>query len=278
METTTHPDAHVSPSQALELVRAELLAMDPRTLLPVNLDVGACALSVLGSLKYIREHRDLVVEIFGERGRAIDRLEVVAQAALSAHASYLAAESGKNIQPLVDELTDVRDALVAELKSLIARKLVDRGVLGALSGLVGFKNLCIDSLQLVSIFQTYWPAIEAHTWVRHADFAKAETLADQLIRAIAVREEAGRAAAADLRQRAYTLLLQTYDDVRQSITYVRWKRGDYDLIAPSLWANRGGRRRQRGREEPPTEVAPGAPPAVGMRGAPALADADEVPT
>ena len=56
---------------------------------------------------------------------------------------------------------------------------------------------------------------------------------------------------ADVLQRAYTLLYETYDDVRQMVGYLRWKQGDADRIAPSLFAQRCRNRRPK----PPVEVA-----------------------
>jgi hypothetical protein len=49
--------------------------------------------------------------------------------------------------------------------------------------------------------------------------------------------------AAQRRRRAFTLLIQAYDDARRAIVYLRAKSGDAAQIAPSLYAGRRGRRR-----------------------------------
>ena len=67
--------------------------------------------------------------------------------------------------------------------------------------------------------------------------------------------------AADDRQRAFTLLVKAYDQVRRAATFVRWENDDVEKYAPSLWAGRGGRGSSNsseggGKSEPP-------PPAEG---------------
>jgi hypothetical protein len=43
------------------------------------------------------------------------------------------------------------------------------------------------------------------------------------------------------RQRAFTLLVKTYDGVRRALTYLRWEMKDVEKFAPSLWTGRGRR-------------------------------------
>ncbi|WP_200850180.1 hypothetical protein, partial [Klebsiella pneumoniae] len=42
----------------------------------------------------------------------------------------------------------------------------------------------------------------------------------------------------ELRRRAYSVFVQTYDEVRRAMTYVRWEEDDVDEIVPSLYAGR----------------------------------------
>jgi hypothetical protein len=96
--------------------------------------------------------------------------------------------------------------------------------------------------------------------------------------AIGSREQAPAAIdeASNNRQRAFTLLLTAYSQVRRAITYLRWNEGDADSIAPSLYAAR----RKKGNvteddtipgmpvlaEPSPAPVASGPKPAIGMPG------------
>ncbi len=41
---------------------------------------------------------------------------------------------------------------------------------------------------------------------------------------------------------AFTLLVNAYDSSRQALSYLRWKEGDLDTLAPSLFKKRPGRK------------------------------------
>ncbi len=88
---------------------------------------------------------------------------------------------------------------------------------------------------------------------------------------------ASRVPAAEMRLRALTDLVRRYDEVRRMVTYLRWREGDADDIAPSLYARRLGRKAADGRPQdevatpvtPVTNGATPAAPAVLANGAPA---------
>ena len=85
---------------------------------------------------------------------------------------------------------------------------------------------------------------------------------------VGVRDQGSDSPSADLRQRAHTLLVTTYDQVRRMLTFLRWAEGDVERIAPSFWRARGGRKRAA---ESPVSLLPLAAPAdvgvpVGMPG------------
>ncbi len=46
-----------------------------------------------------------------------------------------------------------------------------------------------------------------------------------------------------MRQRAYTVLSNAYDDVRRAISFLRWKEDDLEDIAPSLFGPRAARKK-----------------------------------
>lgn len=242
---------------ALDLVREELLGMDPSTLLPINVDIVAAATLVLGVVEELPSYREGLLEIFEpEWLRPLDRLELLAHAALQAHARHRACEAPANLTPLVRELTKLREVLAAEVRSLVVRDVLDGEVIGALTGLHGPKNLCVDVLQLVAVFRTNWPTLEGKTGVTPDHVERADVLCARLAKAIGKREQAGLSAAADLRNRAFTLLSRTYDDARRLLTFLRWREGDHDEIAPTFWSGRQTKRRKSGVREVDVEPQP----------------------
>jgi hypothetical protein len=266
-----------SGAQPLDIVREELLALDGRALIPINVDVAASALRVLGAAQDIASHREELVGFFGEEmTRSIDRLELLARATLQAHAKHKAAESGAEIAPLSSQLGTTRDALLAEVRALIARGVLSGSLITELSPGHGHQNQVVDVLQLVSVLRDNWDVIEHETGLALRYIDRADALANELALAVGQRGQGARSPAADLRQRAFTLLAQTYDDVRRMITFLRWKRGDAERIAPSFFRGRGlGRGRRRAEESeitPPVDAPEIAP---GMPGAPPFTEPDE---
>lgn len=240
-------------SQALEQLRGELLAMDPARVLPVNVDVPAAAMTVLGALEGVRALQPALAALCGaERTQPIERLELVARAALAAHARWSMAPTDDPVGVRVRTLTKMRDVLLAELRALIAHGVVPAGVINELVGGQRFDSLCLDVLQLVSVFQQRGLRISRTTAIDAAYLGRAENLADEVLVALAERRLPQPSEAADLRDRAFSLMVHTYDDVRRLISYLRWKEGDAAAIAPSLYA----KRTRRGRRKKASDATP----------------------
>ena len=119
--------------------------------------------------------------------------------------------------------------------------------------------------------------IEPITPVTVEDLDNAEALVKQFHEMLGAREVGAPEAAefADVNQRAFTRAVNTYDQVRRAVSFLRWNEGDTDDFAPSLWAGRGASSRRRDEEDasptaaqpstpavPVVPVAPIAPPAV----------------
>ena len=268
-------DVTLAAAHALELVAPELLALDALTLHPVNVDVADAALIVLGAAPDIASHRAALVALCGEeQARSVDRLELLARAALQAHARYRVVETGADIVPLAEQLSSVRATLVAEVRALIARRVLPAGTIGSLVGGKGYKDLCVDVLQLVSVLTDQWETVGPKTGLGREELDRADALANQLATAVGLREQGVRSPAADLRQRALTLFAETYDDVRRMIWYLRWKHGDADRIAPSIF--RGRRRRSTPASDVATPEA-SAPAQSAPPGMPGAAPFDPTP-
>lgn len=263
----TDPIEAAAAAQALELLQSELLALDPDGLLPVNLDVAAAALVVIGAASKIRGHRAELVALCGEdMTKSIDRLELVARAALQAQATHRSIEIGVEVQALSVALGKIRQVLLAEARSLIARGVLAAGAIQEVSGSHGFKNQCVDVLQLVAALRAQWDVAGPQSGLRIEYLDQAEAAANALATAVGLRSQLARSPAADLRQRAYTLMARVYDRARRMIAFLRWDHGDAERIAPSLFRGRGNRRRRNG--APSTDAA--LPPATNDVAAPAL--------
>lgn len=257
-DTNLVPDIH-----ALESLRDELLAIQPRDLLSINVDVAASALLILGVTPEIRRYRaELVLRLGEPTASVVDRLELVACAALQAQAALRTVEAGADLPSLSAEVLQIREALLSETRALIARRVLPTGVIAELHGIRGFKNKCLDVLQLVSLLDTRWDVVGPHTGITRKYLRDAEAAANALATAVGVRNQASRSPAAEMRLRAYTLMARTYEETRRLITFLRWYDGDADRIAPALQKGRPKNRPRKPTTEPSAEPTDGPTPLV----------------
>jgi hypothetical protein len=223
----------------------ELFAMDQRRLVPVNVDVGRAALLVVGATPRLKQLRPAMVEWFGEEMAAfLDRLEPLAWGAFQAETDHRAYPEVPDFQPLFDVGARLRALLVADIDGLVARGHVRRRAVPRLRGGSGFVNLAWDVALLATFLQEDWERFESDSSHTLAELAGAMALADGLILAASKTKWPSVRPSADVRQRALTLLSETYDEVRRMVTFLRWKERDVDRLVPS-WHRGRPRRRKR---------------------------------
>jgi len=111
---------------------------------------------------------------------------------------------------------------------------------------------------------------QCHLRRGHADLDRAATLAATFANALGEREKATSSTSepAELRVRAYTQLVTTWDEIRRVVTFLRWHQGDVDALAPSLWAGRGRRSDESERTVAPVIVAGPTAPSTPVVAAP----------
>lgn len=229
---------------ALDELSEELARIPAAKLVAVNRDVTAAAIVAIGAAPEVRRFRAEMVAQFGEeKASLVDRLEMIARAAAAAQGQHEAFSTGEDLLPLAEAVRDVRANLVAEVQSLISRRRIAKSALDRLRQSHGYRSQIADVLLLVSVLQHAWPSISGVTGLKLADLHHAEAVANELATAVGFRDQGAASSTADLRQRAFTHLVRTYDGIRRMITYLRWEEGDADRIAPSFYAGRKGRRR-----------------------------------
>ncbi len=254
--------------EAYERSLPDMAALPDSELLSINLDIPSAVATTLGAWKEIALLRDQVMGLHDFDVTRFDKLETYALAAWQAHSSYVAASTpAEPIQELADKAVASREQLLSDAVALGKRGLIDGERLKELKGPVGYKNVAIDIGVLVALLRERWAVVASKTALSAEELDAAETLADQLITAVGQREQAPLvvATAADNRQRAFSLLIKTYDQARRAISYLRWNKDDIESIAPSLYAGRqNGNHRKSGdggsSEPATTVVAPAAPP------------------
>jgi hypothetical protein len=264
---------------------AQIEAVQPHELVPINIDVPSAVTSALGAWPEIQALRPRIVSELPSFSIAVlDQLEDLACATGHAHATYVMASSpAVAITELAAEAAQVRELLVSDMTALAKRGLLDGQKLKELKGPQGYQNLAFDVLALSDVMRKNWSRITGKTAVQESELDRAEALAVQLVTEVGLREQAPTviAASAENRAKAFSLFVRAYDDVRRAITFLRWHERDVDLIAPSLYAGRTGQSRKKaigdtsdvpastgGSAQPQTSAQPDAQPAASPSPAP----------
>jgi hypothetical protein len=236
-------------------------------LLQVNLDIPSIVSTAIGSLEEVRALRAELSRLPDFDLVGFDKIEDYAMALGYAHTQFVfATAGGDDLEQLNAEGIALRERLLADVTALSHRGFVDGTKLKELKGTNGYKNLSTDLLGLAGMLNENWHHFDGKSWVEKADIERAMKLGQRLLRVVGKREQSPVRVAevTELRQRAYTVLMQVWDEVRRAVIFLRWKEGDADEIAPSFYAGRGNgnHRRKADSEAPPADgQAPIAAPA-----------------
>ncbi len=222
-----------------------IMAVPEAELLTVNVDIPSVITTLVGSLPEILALRSEVenrLPMFDVT--KFDQLENVSFALAHTQGMYMSAvATPSDLRELVDLATKKRELVVSDATALINRGLIPAGSLDKLNGPNGYKNVAFDLVAVTQLLRAHWHAVEGKTAVSAKELDELTTLADQVITAVGLRDQGPRSTpeATLIRQKAFTLVVKTYDQVRRAVHYLRWEHGDAEKIAPSLYA---GRRRK----------------------------------
>jgi len=273
MTQTAYDPALSIYRQAFEQTKPEIDSVQEENFVTVSLDIPATVITVQGAYPEIVALRPQFVQHLPTLDiTKVDKLETYGLAMFCAHADYKAAiEPSASLVELLDNAIAIRTILLADVNSLIAHGLLAPGVIDGLQGVNGYKNVMTDVALLASILRTNAAKVAARTSIKPDELAAAEDMANKLGKAVGLREQSPQviAEASRVRQAAYTLFIKAYEEVRSGVQYLRRHEGDADSVAPSLFANRGNRKKPADENtdkpdspatpvvNPPAPVAPG---------------------
>jgi len=111
-----------------------------------------------------------------------------------------------------------RDTLRAEARALVLHGVLEAGVLRELVGGKRFDRLALDVLQLTSVFQAHRDAIAGRSGIDERYLARAEQQVDDMLTALGHKALGPQSAAAELRDRAFSLMAHTTTSAGSSAT------------------------------------------------------------
>ncbi len=236
---------------ALDQLRDELNAMpEDMVLRDSRASPDAAAAIAEAAAAKLAPYRAELVDRFGpESGERLDKLPVCARATTQASVEARVMSPTTNLSDRHDELRQQYEVVSTELESLVNRKVLPPSVLNETRDIQGYDALMKSTRAAVLIARTHWSQVEGKTQLTPAILDAATAAVDGLYRAMLDRDHGvSRSPAIELRTRALSMLLHTYDEVRREVTYLRWHQGDYDTLAPSPFT-RLGRSRAGGTDE-----------------------------
>jgi hypothetical protein len=240
----------INPSdfeQAFATVEGEIRTVPADKVVHITVDVRNAAVNTVARLPRLEELRDQIVALPGFEVEAFNRLKTYALGA--AHAYFLhqmSAASPAEVAELAERAAERRSVRLADVRALVARGLIDGAPLEKLGGSSGHRSTAYDLILLRNLLVEAWPQITGQTLLTADDLEEDASLASQLLMAAGAKsvEPVEPTETALVRDQAFTLFVNKYDQVRRAVTYVRWDEGDADEYAPSLYAGRGPRRRE----------------------------------
>jgi hypothetical protein len=246
---TTSPANRPRLRSALDKVRHELDSLNRDDLAPINFDPIAAVVTARGAYPNIAKYRESILTLQDFQSDHFEQFETYVQAAYCAQTLLQAASAPpEQFQELIAEATELRSNLLSDATALAKRGLMSALTLDTLKGNTSYRTVASDLMTLTHLFRGVWTKIIRKTCVTEEELDRAEVLSDEVIYDLGLREQMpSKLADVSLeRQKAYTLFLTAYDQLRRAITFIRWNEGDADEIAPSLYAGRKRKVENRG--------------------------------
>lgn len=236
---------------------AEEDVLDINIHVPTVVNVAAGAVHQIGALK--EQMVGLPVDL-----DAIVNVGIYAGALAYAQALYTVETAPPpEMQALYEHLLGTRTLLRLDAVNLAARKIINEQALQALNGDTGFNNVAYDVMSLVSMHEAAAEQSAGRTAVTAEDLAAATADASNFLTLVAQREQQlkTRSELKEQRRRAFTLLVNAYDEARRVVTFLLWKQPEKFLT--SLYGTRGGGRPKNANTPPGSDVPTPQTPAPG---------------
>jgi hypothetical protein len=264
-----------------ERVKGDLAAVPVDQLVQINLDIQQGTRTILGALPEMQALRErIVAELPAFDIAAFDKLEDYVQALRYAQTGFLiASQPPDDLEQLLEDGGKLKARLEADARSLSLYGLFSAKKLEQLKGGNGLDNLAQDLELLSRALMDSWEQIQGKALTPLEDVQTAARIGLRLTRIAGLRDQgpARLAAATELRMRAFTVVLRTYEEARAAIGYLRRSQDDLETIAPTLYPGKGRRKATAAVENKDSNVASPANPAVPGTSAAPASEATPVP-
>ncbi|OJY19302.1 MAG: hypothetical protein BGO98_40025 [Myxococcales bacterium 68-20] len=239
------PSGLAPAAEAFEALKAEYAKLPDEALSPINVDIPRAVAVVLGAEPRVRTLLpEMEAALKSPPKRVVESLRQMALGAWYAHLVAMPAKSDRPAKDLLEQATALRAKLLKAADALADAELVDATAVARIREGSGNIDKANDLVALAALFSQSWDAIHNKTAIAREQVDEAALLGPRLLVALAEEPLPKSDHANDTRQRAFSLLVHAYDEVRRAVTHVRWAEGDADTFAPSLYTK--SRKRKSG--------------------------------
>lgn len=239
--------------RAFEEALPAMRALPDAQIVAVNLPILEAVAKVLGVEPALLALEARIAGALPEAARDLpEKLGRYALALSHSHFLYRSAVRANDPLPaLADEGTKLRKLLFSDAKAIVHRAFVDEHVLRNYTGSTSYRKLARELHMLAQLFRDCAESASGSTAATAKELDRADELAAGILKELGKRTIPDPAvqAAADVRNRAFTLLTRGYDQVRRAVIYLRWDEGDADKLVPSLYTKRHRSRKKAGATE-----------------------------
>ena len=251
------PSVPAEAASAYASVEAEVKALPPELLIPINIDIPRAVAIAVGAVPELAKMRALAAKLPGFDIANIDRIGTYALAAWHAHLLALPEVATRHLAALLEEAKPIREHLLLAAELLAHRGYFDKRSVETIRAGQGNLDTANDIVALSALFTAAWPTIENRTTVTWEEVERAAQLGPQILIALTPRgPETGTMSATERRQRAFTLFARAYDECRRAAVYLRWHESAVDQLVPSLYSGRSAPRRSPASPEAAEPAAP----------------------
>ena len=232
--------------KAYESSLPEILGLPKDEIQAVNTDVIRAVGRVRVTCERVQGLRAEVVTKLNDFDLKLwDNLETYSFALLHANTVWdIARKTMADLDALTQQARKQFELLYAVVQVLVNRGLVKPFHLKVAKKRRGRLRFAYGLLGLVEVLREAWPRVAHKTGLTESELTHAEALGEQLSRGVALQnspiEQLKKLA--ELRDRAFTVLVRAYGQVRHALQYLRRENNDAERYAPSLY---GGRRSRK---------------------------------
>ena len=259
-------DVKASPGH-YERWRSVIVTVKTRDLAASNVNVTRAVTIALGAYANLEAARDEIVgTLTNFRVSALDDLTSLAYAAWHADLLWrISTDVTLSCADLMPEVEELRDLLLEQARVQVRRKRIEQSLIDTVEPGTGIEDRANDLTALAHAFRARWSEFQGKVDITLAELDRADELAAKLLgrlaaRAVPVRKE-GELSPAEVRARAWTLLVNAYEECRRGAAALWWyEEGGWEQYVPSLrlGQSRGPNRGavEEGEPKPPTPPTP----------------------